>query len=68
MEKAIKLVGCTDYLNGSTKNIQMPFGLSNNEMSHRHDLLNNFCSINNASAEKLKHWHAALKGKLIRPL
>lgn len=26
IEEAIKLVGCTDYLNGSTKNIQMLFG------------------------------------------
>lgn len=68
IEKAIKLVGCTDYLNDSTKNIQILFWLSNNEMSHRHDLLNNFSSINNASAQKLKQWHAAIIRKLIRPL
>ena len=68
IEKAIKLVGCTDYLNDSTRNIQMLFWLSNNEMSHRHDLLNNFSSINNASAQKLKQWHAAIIRKLIRLL
>lgn len=44
------------------------FWLSHNEMSHRHDLLNNFSSINNASAQKLKQWHAAIIRKLIRPL
>lgn len=44
------------------------FWLSNNEMSHRHDLLNNFSSINNASAQKLKRCYTEIIRKLIRPL